>query len=96
MAIRYGSLPAVGKCATVAIAASKGLDMTTCFQSNQERSMKHERKSRVEIRDVAPGLWLWRLEHSRWKAGQGWEPIVASRLFVLGCVRTLRPSGPSS
>lgn len=30
----------------------------------------------VELRDVAPGLWIWRLEHPRWRAGQGWEPLV--------------------
>ena len=32
----------------------------------------------VEIRDVAPGLWIWRQPHPCWKPGQGWEPIVAS------------------
>lgn len=32
----------------------------------------------VEIRDVAPGLWIWRLEHPHWKPGQGWDQIVAS------------------
>ena len=32
----------------------------------------------VEIRDVAPGLWIWRAEHPHWKPGQGWEPVVAS------------------
>ena len=35
-------------------------------------------KRTAEIRDVAPGLWVWRLHHPRWKAGQGWDPIVAS------------------
>jgi RNA polymerase sigma-70 factor (ECF subfamily) len=34
--------------------------------------------SQVEIKDVAEGLWIWRLEHPRWKPGQGWEPVVAS------------------
>lgn len=38
---------------------------------------------REEIRDVAPGLWLWRVEHPRWKPGQGWDPPVAST-----CVRS--------
>lgn len=38
--------------------------------------MKNDSKSRVEIRDVAPGLWIWRLEHPRWRPGQGWEPVV--------------------
>jgi len=32
----------------------------------------------VEIREVAEGLWIWRMEHPHWKAGQGWEPLVAS------------------
>ena len=39
--------------------------------------MIHERQSPVEIRDVAPGLWIWRLAHPHWKPGQGWEPVVA-------------------
>src|SRR5215470_17546808 len=33
-------------------------------------------KSPVELRDIAPGLWIWRLEHPLWKHGQGWEPVV--------------------
>ncbi len=40
--------------------------------------MKPAPQSQVELRDVAPGLWIWRLEHPHWKPGQGWEPIVAS------------------
>jgi glyoxylase-like metal-dependent hydrolase (beta-lactamase superfamily II) len=32
----------------------------------------------VEIREIAEGLWIWRTEHPHWKAGQGWEPVVAS------------------
>ena len=35
-------------------------------------------QSCVEVRDVAPGLWIWRMVHPRWKPGQGWEPLVAS------------------
>jgi len=31
----------------------------------------------VEIHDVAPGLWLWRLRHPQWQPNQGWEPTVA-------------------
>ena len=34
--------------------------------------------SHAEIRDVAAGLWIWRVEHPHWKPGQGWEPVVAS------------------
>jgi glyoxylase-like metal-dependent hydrolase (beta-lactamase superfamily II) len=39
--------------------------------------MKQDPQSLVELRDVAAGLWIWRLEHPYWRPGQGWEPIVA-------------------
>jgi hypothetical protein len=32
----------------------------------------------VEIRDVAPGLWLWRQRHPSWKPGEDWEGYVSS------------------
>ena len=32
----------------------------------------------VEIREVAERLWIWRMEHPHWKAGQDWEPLVTS------------------
>jgi hypothetical protein len=32
----------------------------------------------VEVRDVAPGLWLWRHAHPDWHEGSDWEPEVAS------------------
>jgi glyoxylase-like metal-dependent hydrolase (beta-lactamase superfamily II) len=32
----------------------------------------------VELRDVAPGLWLWRQPHPQWEEGADWEPEVAS------------------
>jgi hypothetical protein len=35
-------------------------------------------RPRVEIRDVAEGLWVWRVRHPAWKPGEGWEPVVAS------------------
>jgi hypothetical protein len=38
----------------------------------------------AEIRDVAPGLWIWRLEHPDWKPGLGWEPPVASTCVESG------------
>jgi glyoxylase-like metal-dependent hydrolase (beta-lactamase superfamily II) len=31
-----------------------------------------------ELRDVAPGLWLWRVDHPDWRSGDGWEPMVTS------------------
>jgi len=32
----------------------------------------------VEIREIADGLWIWRMTHPHWKAGQGWGPVVTS------------------
>ena len=32
----------------------------------------------VEVRDVAPGLWLWRLAHPDWQEGADWQAEVAS------------------
>jgi hypothetical protein len=32
----------------------------------------------VELCDVAPGLWLWRVMHPDWSEGSDWEPEVAS------------------
>jgi hypothetical protein len=38
----------------------------------------------VELRDVAPGLWLWRGEHPAWRPGLEWEPLVASTCVTSG------------
>jgi glyoxylase-like metal-dependent hydrolase (beta-lactamase superfamily II) len=32
----------------------------------------------VELRDLAPGLWIWRLDHPDWTPGHGWEAAVTS------------------
>lgn len=32
----------------------------------------------LEMRDVAPGLWLWRVRHPGWQPGVDWEPVVSS------------------
>ena len=34
--------------------------------------------SRVEILDVAPGVWIWRSWHPGWKEGDDWPPVVTS------------------
>jgi hypothetical protein len=31
-----------------------------------------------EVRDVAAGLWIWRLDHPDWRPGLAWEPAVTS------------------
>ena len=32
----------------------------------------------ADVRDVAPGLWLWRREHPEWTPDSGWVPVVNS------------------
>jgi hypothetical protein len=38
----------------------------------------------AEIRDIAPGLWIWRLEHPDWKPGLGWDGRVTSTCVESG------------
>src|SRR5437667_8284692 len=40
--------------------------------------------SKVEIRDIANGLWIWRAEHHHWKPGDDWQPIVTSTFVESG------------
>jgi hypothetical protein len=49
----------------------------------------------VEVRDVAPGLWLWRQPHPDWEEGSDWEPEVASfAVESLGAAVLLDPLAP--
>ena len=48
-----------------------------------------------ELRDVAPGLWLWRVEHPDWHPDAGWEPKVTSTVVESGGeVAVLDPLAP--
>jgi hypothetical protein len=38
----------------------------------------------TSIRDVAPGLWLWRLEYPDWRPEVGWEEVVSSTCVQSG------------
>ena len=38
----------------------------------------------VEIRDVVPGLWIWRQDHPDWDPGVGWDPPVTSTCVESG------------
>ena len=38
----------------------------------------------VEVRDVAPGLWIWRVEHPDWRPGLDWEQHVNSTCVESG------------
>ena len=49
----------------------------------------------AEIRDVAPGVWIWRLEHPDWSPEVGWEPPVTSTVVESGGeVAVLDPLAP--
>jgi glyoxylase-like metal-dependent hydrolase (beta-lactamase superfamily II) len=49
----------------------------------------------AEIRDVAPGLWIWRVEHPDWKPGLDWEQLVISTCVESGGeVAVLDPIDP--
>jgi hypothetical protein len=55
----------------------------------------HEHKVAAEIRDVAPGLWVWRLQHPAWRDGLDWEPLVTSTcVSSAGEVALLDPLAP--
>jgi hypothetical protein len=48
-----------------------------------------------EVRDVATGLWIWRLEHPGWSTEAGWEPPVTSTCVESGGeVALLDPLAP--
>jgi glyoxylase-like metal-dependent hydrolase (beta-lactamase superfamily II) len=40
--------------------------------------MPEAAESPVEVRDVADGLWIWRLRHPHWNPKLDWQPIVTS------------------
>jgi hypothetical protein len=49
----------------------------------------------AELRDVAPGLWLWRQPHPDWREGLDWEPEVASVVVESrGVVVVIDPLAP--
>ncbi len=40
--------------------------------------------SAVGIRDLAPGLWIWRARHPFWAPGDDWQPVVTSTFVESG------------
>lgn len=54
----------------------------------------------VEIRDVAPGLWLWRTAYADGHSGHGWGPVVASTCVQSGrhtvLIDPLAPAGDAT
>jgi hypothetical protein len=48
-----------------------------------------------EVRDVEPGLWIWRLAHPDWMPGLGWTEMVTSTCVdSAGEVALLDPLAP--
>jgi hypothetical protein len=48
------------------------------------------------LRDIAPGLWVWRVEHPDWTDRLGWEPLVSCTCVESGDeVAVLDPIVPS-
>jgi glyoxylase-like metal-dependent hydrolase (beta-lactamase superfamily II) len=48
-----------------------------------------------ELIDVAPGLWIWRVEHPDWSSGLDWGPAVTSTCVESGGeVALLDPLAP--
>lgn len=37
-----------------------------------------------ELRDLAPDLWIWRVEYPDWHVDAGWEPLVSSTCVTTG------------
>jgi glyoxylase-like metal-dependent hydrolase (beta-lactamase superfamily II) len=59
------------------------------------RRIDRDSRSRVELLDVATGLWVWRVEHPAWTPNQGWDPIVASTCVESrGQILVLDPLAP--
>lgn len=54
----------------------------------------------VEVCDVAPGLWIWRVAHPDWRPGLDWEQNVNSTCVESGgevaVLDALAPSGGAS
>jgi hypothetical protein len=49
----------------------------------------------AEIRDIAPGLWIWRPEYPDHKGGDGWEgPVTSTCVESGGEVALLDPLSP--
>lgn len=38
----------------------------------------------MTLLEIVPGLWIWRIEHPRWRAGADWQPIVTTTWVETG------------
>jgi glyoxylase-like metal-dependent hydrolase (beta-lactamase superfamily II) len=59
------------------------------------RKMSVTASRRTELRDVRPGLWVWRVRHPAWTPDADWEPLVTSTCVAArGEVALLDPIAP--
>jgi hypothetical protein len=50
-----------------------------------------------EVRDVAPGLWVWRVDHPDWRPDAGWPRAVTSTCVESGgVIAVLDPLDPGA
>jgi glyoxylase-like metal-dependent hydrolase (beta-lactamase superfamily II) len=48
-----------------------------------------------ELRDVAPGLWIWRVDDLDWEPGHGWQnPVASTCVESGGQIALLDPKAP--
>src|SRR5207253_7464614 len=45
--------------------------------------------AQLEVRDLGPGLWIWRILHPGWTEDADWQPIVTCTCVDLGSERLL-------
>jgi hypothetical protein len=55
------------------------------------RILNTTRSMAKELRDVAPGLWLWRVDYPDWHPGLVWERTVTSTCVESGGEVVLLP-----
>ena len=56
----------------------------------------NDSKQPVGIRDLAPGLWIWRARHPLWAKGDDWQQVVTSTYVESGGERfVLDPLAPT-
>ena len=47
------------------------------------------RDPQLEVRDLRPDLWIWRIRHPGWTAEADWQPMVTCTCADLGRERLL-------
>src|SRR5882724_11543035 len=59
---------------------------------DHHRPMTERMLPDVEVIDLAPGLWIWRLEHPAWNPDVDWQQVVTCVCADAGSERWLLPA----